>query len=423
MKLAIHNFSKLKDVHIDIDGITVIAGNNNTGKSTIGKIVFSVFNSLCQNEDKIEKEISLEFEKTVSTILKEYVNNIRASRLKMRSVTRRLERYLFEDHDDLFELINNCLMNVFDLDEINHYDELIEELYKVFMSLKEVNHDEIIKSVINRYFDNVFGKQLNSLNLEEKTAKIELQIKEKTINIEFNNNQCVDFQSNIDLLHKAIYIYDPFIIDEIDNYQSQYLKSELLNLLSINQYQDAYDGVVKSLINKKKIEDIMNLLNNVVSGTIIESSDSLYYLKNDNFKAPIQLGNLSTGLKSFTILKMLIENDSLKDKDIIILDEPEIHLHPQWQLIYAEIIVLLQKYFDLSIIVTTHSPYFLDAIDLFSQKHSIKNKMNYYLSSIHNNIVSMKNVNDCIDSIYKEMASPIDELETLRYQLQEGDYN
>ena len=54
---------------------------------------------------------------------------------------------------------------------------------------------------------------------------------------------------------------------------------------------------------------------------------------------------------------MLIEKGALQEKDVLVLDEPEIHLHPQWQVAYAQLIVLLQKYFDLSIVVTTHSPY------------------------------------------------------------------
>lgn len=40
--------------------------------------------------------------------------------------------------------------------------------------------------------------------------------------------------------------------------------------------------------------------------------------------------------------------------------------NPQWKIAYAELIVLLQKHFDLPVIVATHSPYFLDAINLFS---------------------------------------------------------
>ena len=45
MKLRIKNFAKISEADIDIDGITIIAGNNNTGKSTIGKILDSVFNA------------------------------------------------------------------------------------------------------------------------------------------------------------------------------------------------------------------------------------------------------------------------------------------------------------------------------------------------------------------------------------------
>ena len=102
----------------------------------------------------------------------------------------------------------------------------------------------------------------------------------------------------------------------------------------------------------------------------------------------------------------------------MILDEPEVHLHPQWQVAYAELIVLLQKYFDLSIVVTTHSPYFLDAIDLFSVKHGIKEKVNYYLSSIEDNWVEC--VTGDIEKIYQKMASPIQLLDTLRHDLNNG---
>ena len=44
--LRINNLKKIKQEDIDIDGITVVAGENNTGKSTIGKVLFSTFNSL-----------------------------------------------------------------------------------------------------------------------------------------------------------------------------------------------------------------------------------------------------------------------------------------------------------------------------------------------------------------------------------------
>ena len=81
-------------------------------------------------------------------------------------------------------------------------------------------------------------------------------------------------------------------------------------------------------------------------------------------------------------------------------------------------IVLLQKYFDLSIIITTHSPYFLDAVNIFSVKYGIDSKVNYYLSSMENDKVTMLNVGEDIDLIYKKMASPIQILDTLRHELE-----
>lgn len=53
MRLNIKNFAKIKDADIIIDGITVIAGENNTGKSTVGKVLFSLFNSLQDIDNKI----------------------------------------------------------------------------------------------------------------------------------------------------------------------------------------------------------------------------------------------------------------------------------------------------------------------------------------------------------------------------------
>ena len=55
MELNIKNFASIKEASIKIDGITVIAGENNTGKSTIGKILFASFNSLRD----IDKEVRL----------------------------------------------------------------------------------------------------------------------------------------------------------------------------------------------------------------------------------------------------------------------------------------------------------------------------------------------------------------------------
>ena len=65
----------------------------------------------------------------------------------------------------------------------------------------------------------------------------------------------------------------------------------------------------------------------------------MYLLDDNDSSKDIDVASLSTGLKAFVILKQLLINGNVQDKDVIVLDEPEIHLHPEWQLLYAEIIV------------------------------------------------------------------------------------
>lgn len=114
---------------------------------------------------------------------------------------------------------------------------------------------------------------------------------------------------------------------------------------------------------------------------------------------------------------MMLEKTILKENSILVLDEPEIHLHPKWQLLYAEIIVLIQKAFNLYIVITTHSPYFLEAIELYTKKNKVDSKTNYYLADIEDNYSVMKLVNDRVYDIYHRMAIPVKDLEELADKL------
>ena len=72
-------------------------------------------------------------------------------------------------------------------------------------------------------------------------------------------------------------------------------------------------------------------------------------------------------------------NGSLKQGGVFILDEPEIHLHPEWQKTLAEIIVLIQIEFNIHILINSYSPYFIKAIDVYSKKYKIRETCKFYL--------------------------------------------
>ena len=56
MIFRINNLCKLQDIEIELNGITVLAGKNNMGKSTDGKALFCLFYSMENLEKKIERQ-------------------------------------------------------------------------------------------------------------------------------------------------------------------------------------------------------------------------------------------------------------------------------------------------------------------------------------------------------------------------------
>lgn len=112
---------------------------------------------------------------------------------------------------------------------------------------------------------------------------------------------------------------------------------------------------------------------------------------------------------------MLLKNGILEYDGTIILDEPEIHLHPEWQLLFAEIIVLIQKEFGMHILLNTHSPYFLRAIQVYSAKYAIADKCKYYLSEVKDEQAYILDVTDEIEKIYQKLSRPLQQLEDERW--------
>jgi predicted ATPase len=101
---------------------------------------------------------------------------------------------------------------------------------------------------------------------------------------------------------------------------------------------------------------------------------------------------------------MLVHSRQITDKTILILDEPEVNLHPKWQIEYANIIVELVKA-GANIIVTTHSPYILEALKTFSDKFDLKS--NFYLAKKNNFLSNIFDVTNNVGLAFSELSEPL----------------
>lgn len=412
MKLTINNIGKLKNAEVVIDGITVITGENDTGKSTVGKVLWSVFNGFYEIDEKVYNEKVSELKKIIDEIIKENVY-----------------KNLSTDYNSFFEIFNSTGEKIaieflkenknYSEDEIkiiiNNYkkDLKIENISNFVQEINEtlkISDKEIIKVIVSRIMNKEFHNQINAIFSKEKMniGEISLKIKDKEIDLKIENNEISDVQNYFLINKETMYIDNPFILDSYDfedeNHQTH---------LATNVFSENENSVISEIKVKKKLNNIYQKLNSVLSGEILENKNSKFvYRKNGE---DIDLKNLSTGLKTFAIIKMLLQNGTLEENGTIILDEPEIHLHPEWQLKFAELIVLLQREFGMHILLTTHSPYFLNAIEVFSERHKIDDKCKYYVAENEGNSSIIKDVTGNTREIYRKLARPIQDLENIRY--------
>lgn len=423
MKLQVSNFAKIERADINIDGITVICGDNDTAKSTIGKILFSIFDSNFNIEKKIIYELGKDIEEIIIRDI--YTRNKKMSNMfhpRFRLVSGRafLEKINYPDKNNIkLNNIKEAIIEYFPKEILVNIDnDIIDNISKDILEKINTPYDKIIEEIINRYFNSIFKNQINNLFYKESSANLKLEIKKRFMNINFENDECIKFKSEFNITHHVFYIDNPFIIDNLDkNGELSIIENKLINSLTKGYNSDPLEGIFDSVNAKDTLKEVYDIISKIVDGKIIEKNGN-FYINYREYNVDINLNNLSTGLKSFIIIKMLLENGSLGKKDVLILDEPEIHLHPEWQLIYAELIVLLQKYFELNIVITTHSHYFLDAINRFSIKYEINKLVNFYITGYAGNKknIVFANVNDKLDEIYKKMYLPLEKLKNMRLE-------
>ena len=413
MKLSIRNVGKLKEADVEINGITVIAGENNTGKSTIGKVLFSIFQSLYKLDDQIIREkrntIKHNLELLYVHATGSFFYNVEFKEI--------IDEILIEGSKYDIEILKNKILEFISNNSEKTKNEIPEEPVKRIFDLLKIPKKSFVLAILNRNFSNEFNNQITNI-YTELVGNIKLKIQDKESFLSIENNIIKEIKNEHFLNTEIVYIDDPFILDD--------LTDELFvrNAIKNTDYNTIYNhknylkckliqkkgSLVDEIILNSKLEKFYLKLNELFEGDIILSNRGNYVYRRKNKGNELNLINLSAGLKSFAVLKMLFINNTLQENGTIILDEPEIHLHPEWQIKFAELIVLLQKEFKMHILLTTHSPYFLKAIQVYSKKYKISNKCKYYMSELDGEQAILVDKTNKTDDLFYKLAISFENL-------------
>lgn len=437
MKLKIENIGMIRHADIKLDGLTIIAGENDTGKSTVGKLIFSLikaFNRYEQDlkESKSDRVFAL-IEKNYFQLRKDYdfKENIE---IREAFQPRLFLHELKKNQDDPIALIDDKIIFLKKIDAFISIENL-ESIKKIY--LENENKELIIKRALTKAFISEFYFELtpkntdlvSTIKLLEGTNNIfELSIKGNKIeslilsdDLSINDVTLIEtpiFLQMYELIRSASNLFE-ITKDKRERFLfmnrptvALHVK-DLISKLENAQYFSDLQGLqldVFDLHENRLSDDLLNNISATIksSGFTFEKEEKdFYFNKNENTK--IKSINTATGLKSFGIIQLLIQADILNERSLLIIDEPEIHLHPKWQVEYAKLIVTLVKN-DIPVLLTSHSPEMIQALSVFSEKLGVKDRTSYYLAETDGMFSDINDVTDDINKIFIKLAEPLHNL-------------
>ena len=157
-----------------------------------------------------------------------------------------------------------------------------------------------------------------------------------------------------------------------------------MSLLSPGYYHHWHD--LNTLLKKQEDtrvypKGILSLISENIQGEA--QKDSLYTSDFSFTRADgktFDLNEVATGIKAFSIIQLLLKNGHIDNRTLLIIDEPESHLHPQWIVEYARMIVLLHKHIGVKFFLASHNPDMVSAIRYIAEKEGVLDNVNYYLA-------------------------------------------
>ena len=211
MKLTLKNIGKIREASVELNGITVIAGENNTGKSTVGRTLFSVFNSFYCIQDKIREERIESVGNIIEKLCFDTVNWLIQSDIAEGIAAQLIDNKDLEK-DDTEKIGGEVIRLLTRMDEEFEEQMTEEEIDEYVLRIKDllcVSDMDIFKNTLEKKLTAEFNGQINNI-FSDTTGEIQLQIRGENLEIELQENHVSEIKNRVSLRTEAVYIDDPY---------------------------------------------------------------------------------------------------------------------------------------------------------------------------------------------------------------------
>ena len=459
LSLHIKNFGKIKKADIAINGLTVFGGTNNIGKSYASRALYAIFDAMNANQiDEYFKFLLARINSATHDLSNDQTSLFDDEKIekksgpgekvldKIRKYTVSVRRKLSKDgvNAEFRQMVSSMITSteelILELDKLNdgikkssnkkhHFIDITEipfftkDIKKAVNELKEAinTSNELIlqnlygKTLKQNFLHNFQISNLNELIGKQKSVPAEIVIKENDViligvSILAKEKLKLDIPSPDGLKHleefsRVVYLESPMYwklerpLIDASRTQRRYVSDSPEEILTgvPKYFVDAHNAMTEQRTGKPSIDSDIE---KIIDGKIIRNDrDELVFVEKGAKKA-ISLPLTASGVIQLGMLGHLIETRVIQEGSILFIDEPEAHLHPEWQKRIIEVLYKLSEA-GVMVIIATHSPVIMKWIKVMVKKHP------EYKEIIALNSFNKKGEFDCIDKGYDENMNEI----------------
>jgi len=398
--LKVNKFFKVRNAKIRLSNLTIFVGENNLNKTWFAYLILTLlsdkhianlfFKISKNNRYKLFKILSELYDKLLSS------NHIDNNNFKenIRSLIEKFyeelaKKYCYVLDESFFKITKtqfnkgdikiSCkisqwssinadkvaenLIRYFDLHIKNSKALLFQDFFNLFKLFKVLVKEFLKKNLAENYF----------YLPAERNALIQFAnlISYGELNLYRAEENVISFSTLIKNLFPKIF-NEENTETNVEDFLGERVRRETNYPSFIKEFIDFLFKIKdESIINKNINEELLKLLESVIEGKIIVDEIGALFYKEEVGTQEIPVKIASSMVKSLSGLNLFIKYKFIPNKYLLVIDEPEIALHPEAQVKLIEFLTILVNK-GLKIILTTHSPYIVDHLINLMEGYKVK---------------------------------------------------
>ena len=400
LELKIQNFGPIDEATIQVGRFTVFAGPNNTGKTFVAKMLYSMLEAINANPAlvcfeayasviyrilELNRDFGAAGERAKSVIRRalqkidsllreaassrvgqneldvfksvqpEIIAEIEAMNTHLQTLKNNIERD--EDRFEVLEIHGYIKDSIDDLDETLRNEKLVIDFGWAWKFSQNVSGNFQVYDI----------SQLKGVSDSPLSFSVQgLGVLEEANQFEFSPDPQI--VQNPQSFPKAFYLESQLYWKLKNPLESIKLDSRSSPSVSLNGVPSYFYDVVVALRRQRvdhPFAEIHKGLHNAIGGKIVlsEASDLEFQTSGGSF--PLSL--TSAGVANMGMLALLIERGALEPGSFLFIDEPEANLHPAWQVEMAAFLFELARQ-GVHVVISTHSMTILKWLEVHLKK-------------------------------------------------------